>query len=66
MSELLNALKRHGLLGCLDGTGVNSENYKKILNLELWDHSQPSGARFEDKIKWAIEFLEKYGYNISK
>lgn len=36
----------------------------KIENLELWAKGQPAGARVEDKIKWSIDFLESYGYNI--
>ena len=38
----------------------------RIENLELWHRSHPPGQRVEDKIKWAIEFLEIYGYTISK
>jgi len=38
----------------------------RIENLELWDRSQPAGQRIEDKIKWAIEFLGRYGYKVSK
>lgn len=29
-------------------------------NLELWNTSQPSGQRIEDKIKWAKEILKLY------
>jgi hypothetical protein len=32
----------------------------RIENLELWNTSQPSGQRVEDKIKWAKEILEMY------
>lgn len=36
----------------------------RIENLELWTITQPSGQRVDDKIKWAIEFLESYGYSV--
>lgn len=42
--------------------GVRDDN--RIENLELWSTSQPSGQRVEDKIAWAIEFLEGYGYKM--
>lgn len=29
--NFLDKLKKHGLLGCLNGTGVTSENYKEYL-----------------------------------
>lgn len=32
----------------------------RIENLELWNTSQPSGQRIEDKIKYAIEILKLY------
>jgi hypothetical protein len=32
----------------------------RLENLELWSHSQPSGQRVEDKIKWCKEFLSQY------
>lgn len=32
----------------------------RIENLELWNTSQPSGQRAEDKVKYAIEILELY------
>ena len=38
--------------------GDRSDN--KIENLELWNTSQPSGQRAEDKIKWAKEILKIY------
>ncbi len=30
-------------------------------NLELWNTSQPSGQRAEDKLTWALELLQQYG-----
>lgn len=33
-------------------------------NLELWTISQPQGQRVDDKIAWALEFLESYGYDV--
>lgn len=32
----------------------------RIENLELWNTSQPSGQRVEDKVAWAIELLKLY------
>lgn len=43
--------------------GVRDDN--RIENLELWHRGQPPGQRLSDKIKWAKEFLEEYGYKIS-
>lgn len=36
----------------------------RIENLELWTVMQPSGQRVEDKVQWAVEFLESYGYSV--
>ena len=44
--------------------GIRDDN--RIQNLELWHKGQPPGQRIEDKIKWAIEFLNEYGYNVNK
>ncbi len=44
--------------------GIRNDN--RIENLELWTRSQPNGQRVEDKIKWAIEFLESNGYDVRK
>lgn len=35
-----------------------------IENLQLWNSSHPPGQRVEDKIKWAIDFLNQYGYQV--
>lgn len=43
--------------------GIRDDN--RIENLELWIHTR-SGQRLEDRIKWAIEFLEKHGFKIHK
>lgn len=42
--------------------GVRDDN--RIENLQLWSTSQPSGQRVDEKITWAKEFLESYGYKI--
>ncbi len=34
LSPRIARLKKAGLLGCFDGTGVNSENYKDVLREE--------------------------------
>jgi hypothetical protein len=44
--------------------GIRDDN--RTENLELWNRGQPPGGRVEDKIAWAIEFLETYGYKIEK
>jgi hypothetical protein len=44
--------------------GVRTDN--RIENLELWKIGQPAGARLEDKLKWAQELLEEYGYKVIK
>ena len=44
--------------------GDRSDN--RIENLELWETSQPSGQRVEDKIEFYIHFLEQYGYEVTK
>ena len=38
----------------------------RIENLELWHRGQPAGQRVNDKIKWAKEFLEEYGYTVTR
>jgi len=38
--------------------GIRDDN--RIENLELWTRAQPAGQRVEDKILWAIEFLQEY------
>lgn len=43
--------------------GIRDDN--RINNLELWTRHQPAGQRVEDKVAWAIEFLEQYGYKVT-
>lgn len=38
----------------------------RIENLELWDHLHPPGQRVEDKIAFYKEYLERYGYKVTK
>ena len=33
----------------------------RIENLELWSKSHPCGQRVEDKLEWAIDFIQRYG-----
>jgi len=36
------------------------------VHLELWTGSHPSGSRVEEKIEWAIAFLEEYDYKVTR
>lgn len=38
--------------------GIRDDN--RLENLELWNTSQPSGQRIEDKVAWAKELLALY------
>lgn len=38
--------------------GIRDDNRPE--NLELWTKAQPAGQRVEDKINWAVEFIELY------
>lgn len=44
--------------------GIRDDN--RIENLELWNRSHPPGQRVEDRIKFYIEFLDQYGYDVVK
>jgi len=61
MSKKMNRpLERYENVHHKDGNRQNNIES----NLELWDTTQPSGQRVKDKIDWAIEFLNRHGYNI--
>jgi len=38
--------------------GIRDDN--RLENLELWHVGQPAGQRVEDKLKWALDFIEEY------
>ena len=42
--------------------GIRDDN--RIENLELWNKGQPAGQRVKDRIKYYIEFLTQYGYEV--
>lgn len=44
--------------------GIRNDN--RIENLELWCSNHPSGQRVEDKLKYCIEYIESYGYKVTK
>ena len=44
--------------------GIRHDN--RLENLELWTKKQPPGRSVEDVIRWCKEFLESYGWNVSK
>lgn len=44
--------------------GIKNDN--RIENLELCLFRQPPGQRVSDKILWCIEFLNEYGYDVTK
>jgi len=40
---------------------INGDRFdNRVENLELWNTSQPSGQRVEDKVNWALEMLALY------
>ncbi len=43
--------------------GIRDDN--RIENLELWHKGQPSGQRIEDKLQWAKNILQDYGYEVN-
>lgn len=39
-------------------------NDNRVENLEIWHRSHPPGQRLNEKIEWAIKFLEEYGFDV--
>lgn len=58
-------MSRHLGRPLLPGENVHHRNGdrtdNRLENLELWTTSQPSGARVEDKLAWALELLALHG-----
>lgn len=44
--------------------GIRDDN--RMENLEIWYRGQPAGQRLGEKIEWAKEFLEGYGYDVTR
>ena len=43
--------------------GIRDDNRPE--NLELWSKGQPAGQRVADKVAWAVDLLERYGYSVT-
>lgn len=57
MSEMLGRpLMPHENVHHKNGNGKDN----RPENLELWNTSQPSGQRIQDKVEWAVELLQTY------
>lgn len=63
MSQILGRKLRKGE-NVHHKNGIKHDNDPS--NLELWTTSQPPGARVEDKVEWAIEFLKLYRPEVLK